>query len=238
MNKRICLALTVLPLALSSPQAAAGEEVEIPPELGDYISLPAHNLTTGGLAGQQAAQLPPCKSDTARLSAVSVLTSVKFDGARRKPVEGIWKEAWQVDGCDISGVFNVLVIVGHGRLHLTPLAPGQSLANPLEQQSAAAHAITAAVRLAADPGCKRSRIIDTRFVDFEGDAPAGAETDDRSAGERTDGAPAAAPRPARPWREEWTVDFCGARVIAPVHFTPGALNAAARSLPEEARRKE
>jgi hypothetical protein len=200
------------------------------------VNLPAHNLSTGGFIGQQAATLPPCRSETARLSTISVYKNVKFDGSGRKPVEGVWKETWKVDGCEISGVFNVLVVfAGRDRMRLAPLPPGLSLANPLVQRGAAIRAAKAAIKLG--PGdCKAARIIDTRFIGFEG----GEASDGKDAAPqppKAEGKPAFATTPSRPWREEWTVDSCGVHVIAPLRFVPELNSISVTAVEEEVRKK-
>jgi hypothetical protein len=238
MKKKTWLVLAFLLWAQLPALASAGSE--IPPELAEYISLPSHNLSTGGIVGQQASQLPPCKSNTARLAAVSVYSPVSFDGAKRNPVKGIWKESWKVDGCDVTGVFNVLVVVGGpGKLQFAPLPPGQSLADPILQKSAAIHAATSAVKLGA-ADCQGSRIIDTRFVAFEGAEPVATQEEKPQvigADGKSDIAPVMAQKLSRPWSEEWTVDVCGVQVFSVVHFAPGLTGTAVKAIPEEARRK-
>lgn len=236
MNKKLQLAMAVLPWAMSSAGALAGSAQEVPEELEAYVNLPAHNLTTGGLIGQQAATLPPCKSDTARLSTVSVFKTVKFDGSKRRPVDGAWKETWKVDGCDGSGLFNVLVVFGApGKMQLAPLPPGLSLADPGLQRSAAIQAATAAIKLGAE-GCKASRIIDTRFMNFEGE-PASGDKDAAAEPPKAEGKPTLAATPTRSWREEWMVDVCGVHVIAPLRFSPDLTGVSVKPVQEDVRKK-
>lgn len=232
MNKTLRRALA---LALLCPATAFADPAQpVPPELEAYVSLPAHNLTTGALIGQQASSIPPCKGDTARYQTLSVFKTVKFDASGRKPIEGMWRETWKVDGCDGSGQFNVLVaIAGPGRMQLAPLPPGPSLADPLLQRNAAMQAATAAIKL-GPADCKASRIIDTRVLNTEGEAGSG---DKPAAAEppKADGSPAT---PAHSWKEEWLVDVCGVHVIAPLRFSPELTGVSVKALQDEARRKE
>jgi hypothetical protein len=260
MNKNIRVALSTLACVMFSapahaqdthPQdapapaqnAQAQEITEVPPELESYVNLPAHNLTTGAIIGQQAAQLPPCKSDTARLSTISVFKKVKFDGSGRRPVDGVWKELWKVDGCEVSGFFNVLVaFAGINKMQVAPLPPGLSLAEPLLQKNASVHAATAAIKL-APPDCKSSRIIDTRFIGFvapEGEPakdPKDAAQQDAQDAPKAEGKPTFATRPTRSWREEWTVDVCGVSIITPLKFTPELTGISVTAIPEETHKK-
>lgn len=216
------------------PAAALASPAQpIPAELEAYVSLPAHNLTTGALIGQQAASIPPCKSDTARYETLSVFKPVKFDASGRKPIEGMWKETWKVDGCDGSGLFNVLVgIAGPGKMQLAPLPPGPSLADPLLQRSAAIQAATVAVKL-GPADCKASRIIDTRVLPSEGKA-AGGDKPAPADPAKPDAAPGT---PTHSWKEEWLVDVCGVHIIAPLRFTPELTGVSVKAMQDEARKK-
>lgn len=243
MHKNIWVALLTLPCAVFFAPARAQDAAEVPPELVSYVNLPAHNLTTGAIIGQQAALLPPCKSDTARLSTISVIKKVKFDGSGRRPVEGAWKELWKVDGCDVSGIFNVLVMfAGANKMQVAPLPPGLSLAEPFLQKAASIYAATAAIKL-GPADCKASRIVDTRFMGFvnpDGDAakdPKDAAEQDARDAPKAEGKPSFATTPTRSWREEWTVDICGVHIIAPLKFTPEATGISVKAIPEETRKK-
>jgi hypothetical protein len=127
---------------------------------------------------------------------VGVYLPLSFNG-NGLPVAGEWREGLLASGCGPAVTLNVLTVVtGPGVLATGPLLPGGTIADPELQDAAQKYAVAGAGGVPA--GCRGSYVADTVFGGYEG---------------------AVAPRP---WREAWTLNFCGAVKTVVMHFAPDA----------------
>ncbi len=120
--------------------------------------------------------------------------------------QGIWSEKVSETGCGATHTLNVLTVLQPGSApSRIPTMPGSTHADPATQKSALQYAQAIAIR-ASPAGCRQQSFVDTRFDGYTG-------LPDTSI---TDG------RPARAWREVWTLYACGGSYDITLTFTPNA----------------
>lgn len=209
-----------------APPAAATQAPSTPAPMPDPLMSPNLQSTAGRVhsltalvqqsswqdplitaARAQAKQLPDACA-TASFKPTGELTvyappQFNTDGAL---TQGIWNEKVSEAGCGTSHVLNVLTVLQPGQPpSRIPTMPGSTRADPATQKSALQYAQAVAIR-ASPPNCKQQSFIDTRFDGFTG-LPDPSITDGR---------------PARAWREVWTLYACGTSYDIGLTFTPNA----------------
>lgn len=120
------------------------------------------------------------------------------------PIAGILKYPVKEDGCGITRILNVFVIVqGPRQVATVPfLLPGTTHADPGLQKDAVQYAgAAAAVLVGKNEECKIKYFADTEFLEQEAPVP-GAKVS--------------------PWRERWTMIQCSKKLIIPMRFIPDA----------------
>lgn len=182
---------------------SAAAQDSLPTALLTFINTPEHKAALIGSLRPYFGSLPSCRQETARRIGLVVITPVSF-GSSGALSTGAWKEGVQVDGCGISGLFNVLTMARNGAPPLVgALLPGTTRAAMLLQRDSLPSARGAAVaRLPR--GCTDVHVIDTKFEGFgevaSADVPAG--------------------RDGRTWRETWTLIGCGQQTTVSMQFIP------------------
>jgi hypothetical protein len=200
MFKRISVLLSVAP-GLALGQAA-------PPDAASFAAVLQNAGHRQEVLG--AAQATPvwrheacAAAKYAQAPEVGVYAPVKFD-ARGAPVAGEWREGIVVSGCGRGLRLNVLTkVTAPSTLATGPLQPGETIADPVLQNVAQFYAVRAAGGL--PKACQDAYVADTAFSGFTGKAMA-----------------APAGEVAAPWREVWTLDFCGAATQVTLDFAPSA----------------
>ncbi|HVT50966.1 MAG TPA: hypothetical protein VHE77_05335 [Dongiaceae bacterium] len=150
-----------------------------------------------------------CASMQSRDWTVVESFTVTFD-ASGKPINGAWFDEAVMSGCGYSHKVSMFTAAIDGKLKQLRALPGTTYTDFLLQHGSVPYAIDAAEGIVS-PTCDNAdiygsvrRIVDTRFVGFEGapfpDAPPG--------------------RQARPWREDWVVAGCDAHALVVMHFVP------------------
>lgn len=135
-------------------------------------------------------------------TAPMVLKPMAFD-ASGGPVAGILKYPVKEDGCGVTRILNVYVVVqGPRQVSAIPFLPGSTRADPVLQKNAVQYAVSWAVtKVGKNDECKVKYFADTEFVEQEKPAP-GAKS--------------------APWRERWTMIQCDKKLIVPLRFIPDA----------------
>lgn len=145
----------------------------------------------------------PCAEAQYRVATTPiVLKPMAFD-ASGGPVAGFLKYPVKEDGCGVTRILNVFVIVqGPRQVATVPYLPGSTRADPALQKDAVQYAANwAAIAVGKNDDCKVKYIADTEFLEQEAALP-GAKV--------------------APWREQWTQIQCHRKVTIPLRFIPDA----------------
>jgi hypothetical protein len=140
---------------------------------------------------------------------IAVYAPIVFD-KNGEPVSGEWRESEIATGCGAPITLNVLTkVTAPAALSTGYLLPGASIADPILQNAAQGFAVKAAGGV--PPGCKAAFIANTAFAGYDG--------------------PDAAQKTG-PWREIWTLDFCGPPIQVVVRFDVGATGTTISAAPQ------
>lgn len=192
-------ALKLLAFAALSLSVQAQAENPLSPELQAFMSRPDEQKIYGAaLLRDWDYAVDNCPSPAVKNLRLSIGIPPKFD-AGGQPVSGEWRLIGQLEGCGKTRHLSILYGFGtDGKLVRAGMLPGTSVSNFRLQRDSLMYAAAAMGGL-APKDCKDVRILDTRFVAFEG--PEAAK---------------------RPWTEEWTVRSCGVTGRVTMHYAPDA----------------
>jgi hypothetical protein len=150
-----------------------------------------------------------CASMESRNWTVVESFPVTFD-ASGKPTNGAWFDEAVLSGCGYNHKVSIFTAVFDGVVKRVPALPGTTYTDFLLQHGSVPYALHAAEGIVS-PDCdnaaifgSKRRIVDTRFVAFEGPPFPGAPPG----------------RQARPWREDWVVAGCDVHALVVMHFVP------------------
>lgn len=152
-----------------------------------------------------------CTNPSAEPSAlVEILSPIEFrDGA---PVNGVWMQRINVQGCKWSKFLNTLSLAQNGAIRRAETAPGMTAADPFLQRDLGVQVLPFAVALVVaargkkGDECTTFRVVDTEIVGVTGPPVANALQPG-----------------ARPFREIWTaLTKCDDVVKIPVDFVPNS----------------
>jgi len=131
--------------------------------------------------------------------------SLRFEENRL--VEGLWLQRLRATGCGATGRLSVLTVAAAGQpIRRIALLPGDTFADPVLQRDGVRHADLVAA--AANRGCERRQVVNTRFAGSQPDLEA-MQADLRATGRMT-----------RPWIEAWQLSACGQPVMVRMQFIP------------------
>ena len=197
------VSLSVL-LAMLVP-AAGAQSIPMPPELKAYVMRPdQQKAVLNAMFSYWHALVPECSTPQFKQMNVIVISQPVFD-ATGNPTSGSWRMAGHIEGCGEDKIMNVLYWFGaDGKMKMTQMLPGTTIADLLLEKDAIFYARTGMMGL-APKDCKEARILDTKFIRFDGTSPQTMPGRDN-----------------RTWSEEWTVRTCSVTGVVPMHFIPDA----------------
>ncbi|HEY2526913.1 MAG TPA: hypothetical protein VGJ20_03030 [Xanthobacteraceae bacterium] len=218
-HRRSALRLAIIGVALAVA-LVGGRAEDASLELARIVKDSANQQAVTEFAREQNGQLPGAcdKATYNETSRALVLSPPQVDGSG-KLIAGAWLQSVIATGCGTSRQLNMLTSAQpDGTLRRIALLPGTTIADPQLQRDGIQFAMGGVGQL-MPPDCRReARVVETRFVEFEG-PPASTVQPVRA---------------ARPWREDWTVEGCGKRVVVPVHFIPDPTGTTIRTSTKEA----
>jgi hypothetical protein len=216
---RFALRFAIIGVALGVP-LVGGRADDASLELARIVKDGANQQAVIDFAREQNGQLPgACDSATySETSRALVLSPPQVDRSG-KLIGGTWLQSVIATGCGTLRQLNVLTSAQQdGTLHRIALLPGTTIADPQLQRDAVQYAMASVVQLMPADCRREARIVETRFVEFEGPPVSTVQP----------------VRVARSWREDWTVEGCGKRVVVPVHFIPDPSGTTIRTSTKEA----
>jgi hypothetical protein len=184
------------------PMAAHGQPGAVSAQFAGVLQAPQHRDAVLQAAKQSTTWIKHgCSSGTFKpLPTVKMWKPARF-GANGSPVEGVWGETIEANGCGMTRILNVATIVrSPGVLVTQVLAPGETKADPLLQQDASRFVFSAGL---AGTGCRQAFIDDTKAV---GQEPASSV--------------AGLVGPVE--IEQWTLIACDRNITVEVQFLPRA----------------
>jgi hypothetical protein len=183
--------------------AQAQQPIPMSPELKAFLTRPAEQQAYSNVMRQQwQAAVENCPTNVMKGLNVIVFVPPKFDSGGT-PTSGTWRVVGQVEGCGQNRLLNVHYQVGpDGRMTRVGSLPGSTIADLRLQIDGLLYATQGMVKL-MPAGCKDIKYVDTKFMAFQGPAPA-------------------TPNGPRSWTEEWTVRACGVAGVVTMHFAPNA----------------
>lgn len=218
-RRQSALGLAIISVALGMA-AVGGRADDASLELARIVKDSANRQAVIEFAREQNGQLPgACDSATySETARALVLSPPQVDGSG-KLTGGAWLQSVIATGCGTLKQLNILTSAQQdGTLRRIGLLPGTTIADPQLQRDAVQFAMAGVVQLMS-PDCRReARVVETRFVEFEGPPLSTVQP----------------VRVARSWREDWTVEGCGKRVVVPVHFIPDPTGTTIRTSTKEA----
>jgi len=145
----------------------------------------------------------PCAEAQYRVATMPVVLKPMAFDASGGPIAGFLKYPVKEDGCGVTRILNVFVIVqGARQVAVIPYLPGSTRADPMLQKDAVLYAANwATTAVGKNEDCKVKYFSDTEFLEEERPLP-GAK--------------------AAPWRERWTQIQCNKKVTIPLRFIPDA----------------
>lgn len=192
-------------LLICGAGAAVAQGLPMSPELKAFLSRPDEQQQFGGMMTNiWQSTVENCPKPAPAGLNVLIETAPTFDAGGR-PKSGEWRVVGQWQGCGKTRMLSILYIFGQdGQMRRIGLLPGSSATSLRLQSDALMYAAMGMAKLRAKD-CQSNKVVDTKFIRFEGDAP-----------------PTAADIGKRGWIEEWTVRSCNVTGIVTMNFTPDA----------------
>jgi hypothetical protein len=218
-HRWFALRLAIIGVALGVP-LVSGRADDASLELARIVKDSANQQALIEFAREQNGQLPgACDSATySETSRALVLSPPQVDGSG-KLIGGAWLQSVIATGCGTLRQLNILTSAQQdGTLRRIALLPGTTIADPQLQRDAVKFAMAGVGQLMPPDCLREARVVETRFIEFEG-LPLSTVQPVRA---------------ARSWREDWTVEGCGKRVVVPVHFIPDPSGTTIRTSTKEA----